>query len=53
VTRRIGPRELLTTEEITELTPPRTWEVRGVGGIPVIAIANGTIEPLDGATGRS
>jgi hypothetical protein len=39
---------LLTTEEITELTPPRAWEVRGVGGIPVIAIAKGTIEPLDG-----
>jgi uncharacterized protein YndB with AHSA1/START domain len=48
VTRRVGPRELLTTEEITELTPPRTWEVCGVGGIPVIAIAKGTIEPLDG-----
>jgi hypothetical protein len=28
VTRRIGPQELLTTEEITELTPPRTWEAR-------------------------
>jgi hypothetical protein len=29
VTRRVGPRELLTTEEITELKPPRTWAVRG------------------------
>ncbi len=52
VTRRVGPRELRTTEEITELSPPRTWEVRGAGGIPVIAIAKGTIEPLDGG-GRS
>jgi uncharacterized protein YndB with AHSA1/START domain len=46
VTRQIGPRRLLRTEEITELNPPRTWAVRGVGG-PVIAIAKGRIEPLD------
>jgi uncharacterized protein YndB with AHSA1/START domain len=52
VTRRVGPRELLGTEEITELDPPRTWQVRGVGSIPVIAVAKGTIEPLDGG-GRS
>jgi hypothetical protein len=32
---------------MTELHPPRTWANRGVGGIPVIAIANGTVEPLD------
>jgi len=47
VTRRLGPRKLLRTEEITELDPPRTWAVRGVGG-PLMAIARGTIEPLDG-----
>jgi uncharacterized protein YndB with AHSA1/START domain len=47
VTRRVGPRNLPTTEEITELHPPRAWAVRGAGGIPVIAIATGTIEPLD------
>jgi hypothetical protein len=47
VTRRIGPRELPRTEEIAELTPPRSWEVRGIGG-PLTAIAKGTIEPLDG-----
>jgi uncharacterized protein YndB with AHSA1/START domain len=46
VTRRAGPRQLLTTEEITELDPPRTWQVRGTGRIPVVAIANGTVEPL-------
>ena len=46
VARRVGPRELLRTEEITELRPPRTWSVRGVGG-PVIAIAKGSVEPLD------
>jgi uncharacterized protein YndB with AHSA1/START domain len=46
VTRRVGPRQLLTTEEITELDPPRTWQVRGTGRIPVVAIATGTVEPL-------
>jgi carbon monoxide dehydrogenase subunit G len=47
VVRRVGRPELLTTEEIAELNPPRTWAVRGVGGLPVIAIAKGTVEPLD------
>ena len=47
VTRRVGPREIATTEEIAELNPPRTWTVRGTGGPPVVAIAKGAIEPLD------
>jgi uncharacterized protein YndB with AHSA1/START domain len=47
VTRRIGPRELPTTEEIAQLNAPRTWAVRGVGG-RLTAIAKGAIEPLDG-----
>jgi len=52
VTRRAGPRQLARTEEITELNPPRSWTVRGVGG-PLVAIAKGTIEPLDdGARSR-
>jgi uncharacterized protein YndB with AHSA1/START domain len=46
VTRRVGPRHLARTEEITELNPSRTWVVRGVGG-SLTAIARGTIEPLD------
>jgi hypothetical protein len=46
VTRRVGPRHLARTEEITELNPSRTWAVRGIGG-PLTAIATGTIEPLD------
>lgn len=46
VTRQVDPRKLPRTEEITELNPPRTWAVRGVGG-PVTAIAKGRIEPLD------
>ena len=53
VTRRVGRRELQTTEEVAELNPPRSWGFRGVGGIPVIGIANGTIEPLgDGKRSR-
>jgi uncharacterized protein YndB with AHSA1/START domain len=47
VTRRVGPRQVLTTEEITELDPPRSWQVHGTGRIPVVAIANGTVKPLD------
>jgi uncharacterized protein YndB with AHSA1/START domain len=48
VTRRVGPRQVRATEKITELTPPRTWEVRRSGGLPVTAIARGKIDPLDG-----
>jgi carbon monoxide dehydrogenase subunit G len=47
VTRRVGPREFATTEEIVELNTPRTWAVHGAGGLPVIASAKGAIEPLD------
>ena len=46
-TRRVGPWKLRYTEVMDELDPPRTWVNHGVGGIPVIAIANGTVEPLD------
>jgi hypothetical protein len=46
VTRRTGPRRLARTEQITKLNPPRSWVVRGVGG-PLVAIAEGTIEPLE------
>ena len=47
VTRRVGPREMEMTNEITDLDPPRSWRVRGVDG-PVRGNVNGTIEPLDG-----
>jgi uncharacterized protein YndB with AHSA1/START domain len=47
MTRRVGRRELPTTEEMVEVSPPRTWAVRGVGRLPVSALAKGTIEPLD------
>jgi uncharacterized protein YndB with AHSA1/START domain len=52
VIRRVGPRALSGTEEIIELDPVKRWTVRGAGG-PVLAIAKGTIEPLDdGARSR-
>src|SRR6266536_6104355 len=46
-TRRVGPWELRYTEEMAELNPPRSWASRGVGGVPVIAFANGMVELLD------
>jgi uncharacterized protein YndB with AHSA1/START domain len=52
VNRRVGPRKSARTEEISELNPPRSWAVRGVGG-PLTATARGTIEPLnDGERSR-
>jgi uncharacterized protein YndB with AHSA1/START domain len=52
MTRRVGPREMDMTAEITDLDPPRSWRVRGVDG-PVRGNVKGTIEPLDdGARSR-
>jgi uncharacterized protein YndB with AHSA1/START domain len=52
VTRRVGGRERPMTMEMTELTRPRSWAVRGVDG-PVRGIVRGTIEPLgDGERSR-
>ena len=49
VTRRVGPREIDMTTDITDLDPPRSWRVRGVDG-PVRGNVKGTIEPLDDGT---
>jgi uncharacterized protein YndB with AHSA1/START domain len=49
VVRQVGPRWSPTTEEVTEMAPPRTWEVRANGG-RLVATAKGMIEPLDGGT---
>jgi carbon monoxide dehydrogenase subunit G len=48
MTRRVGARMDEYIEEIAELDPPRSWTVRSVGGLPVTAIAQCAIEPLDG-----
>jgi uncharacterized protein YndB with AHSA1/START domain len=46
-TRRIGGVERTMTQEITEVSPPRSWVVHGVDG-PIRPNANVTVEPLDG-----
>ena len=51
-TRRIGRGEQTMTSEITEITPPTSWAVRGVDG-PVRGMVKGTVEPVDdGARSR-
>jgi uncharacterized protein YndB with AHSA1/START domain len=44
--RRVGRSERTMTMEMTNLSPPRNWAVRGIDG-PIRAIVNGTVEPLD------
>ena len=52
VTRRIGRREVTQSAELAELSPPTSWEVRGLDG-PVRGNVSGRIEPLDnGARSR-
>jgi uncharacterized protein YndB with AHSA1/START domain len=46
ITRKLGPREMTRTEEVTELNPPRSWTVRSAEGL-LTAIAKGSVEPLD------
>jgi protein-S-isoprenylcysteine O-methyltransferase Ste14/uncharacterized protein YndB with AHSA1/START domain len=48
-TRRIGPAERMTTQEVTQTERPRSWAARGVDG-PFRPNADLTIEPLDGGT---
>jgi uncharacterized protein YndB with AHSA1/START domain len=51
-TRRIGPVQQATTQEITVFDPPRTWAARGVDG-PLRPNASLTIEPVgDGTRSR-
>jgi uncharacterized protein YndB with AHSA1/START domain len=47
--RRIGRVEQTTTQEITEVSPPRSWAARGVDG-PFRPSAGITVEPLDDGT---
>lgn len=48
-TRRIGRVEYQSTQEITELSPSRSWAASSVDG-PLRASAGITVEPLDGGT---
>lgn len=45
-TRRIGRGERTMTSEITELSPPTSWAVRGIDG-PVRGMVKGTVGPVD------
>jgi uncharacterized protein YndB with AHSA1/START domain len=47
--RRIGRVEQATTQEITEISPPRSWAARGVDG-PFRPSAGITVEPLGDGT---
>jgi hypothetical protein len=47
--RRIGRIEQTTTQEITELSPPRSWACQGVEG-PFRPSAAITVEPLSDGT---
>ena len=47
--RRIGGSDRTSTSEITELSPPRTWTIRGIDG-PIRANVSVTVDPRqDGA----
>jgi uncharacterized protein YndB with AHSA1/START domain len=51
-TRKIGRLERTMTMEVTNMSPARSWAVRGIDG-PVRGVVNGTVEPLDdGARSR-
>jgi uncharacterized protein YndB with AHSA1/START domain len=47
MTRLIGGSERTMTSEITEISPPRTWAIRGIDG-PVRANVKVTVEPRQG-----
>ena len=46
-TRRVGRGERTMTMEVTSMSPPRSWTLRGIDG-PVRLMVSGSIEPLDG-----
>jgi uncharacterized protein YndB with AHSA1/START domain len=45
--RRIGGTERTMTQEVTQVSPPRTWAAKGVDGV-IRPQASVTVEPLDG-----
>ncbi|HKS52665.1 MAG TPA: SRPBCC family protein [Pseudonocardiaceae bacterium] len=45
-TRRIGFAERAVTAEVTHISPPHCWGVRGIDG-PIRAIVNVTVDPID------
>ena len=49
MTRRIGGSDRTSTSEITELSPPRTWTIRGIDG-PIRANVSVTVDPREDGT---
>jgi uncharacterized protein YndB with AHSA1/START domain len=49
MTRRIGGNDRMSTSEITELSPPRTWAIRGIDG-PIRADVTVTVDPRQDGT---
>jgi uncharacterized protein YndB with AHSA1/START domain len=45
VTRKVGGTEREMTNEVTEVSPPKSWALRGIDG-PIRGNVKGTIEPL-------
>lgn len=46
VTRRMGRRQMVTTMQVIDLDPPRSWHVHGIDG-PIRGDIQGRIEPID------
>ena len=53
VTRRVGRREVPTTEVVAELCPPKSWGFRSVGGIPVTGLPTARLNRWMTANGRA
>ena len=49
MTRRIGGKDRTSTSEITQISPPRTWTIRGIDG-PIRANVTVTVDPLGDGT---
>ncbi|MEU7034537.1 MULTISPECIES: SRPBCC family protein [unclassified Streptomyces] len=49
VTRRMGRREMVTTMQVIDMDPPRSWHIHGIDG-PVRGDVQGRIEPIDDGT---
>jgi hypothetical protein len=47
MTRRVGGRGWTVTSEITEISPPGRWAIRGIDG-PIRATVKIAVEPRDG-----
>jgi uncharacterized protein YndB with AHSA1/START domain len=47
VNRRVGGTERTMTNEVTEMSPPTSWGLRGVDG-PIRGNVKGTVEPIGG-----